>query len=67
MGKWLANRNVLRNVQILGGWVFVVDVTRGVEAWDVLIGWEGGRECFPHHAQPFTDVGAFHKRIGLVS
>ena len=44
-----------------------MDVTRGVEAWDVLIGWEGGRECFPHHAQPFTDVGAFHKRIGLVS
>ena len=29
MGKWLANRNVLRFVFILNGWVFVVDVTLG--------------------------------------
>ena len=32
LGKCPANRNVLRYVQILARWVFVVDVTKGVEA-----------------------------------
>ena len=39
VGKCPANRNVLRYVQILARWVFVVDVTKGVEALDVSIGW----------------------------
>ena len=29
VGKCPANRNALRSVQIIGGWVYAVDVTTG--------------------------------------
>ena len=32
LGKWLDNRNVLRFVQIIDGWVVVADITKRVGA-----------------------------------
>ena len=46
VGKCPANRNVLCYVQILAQWVFVVDVTRGVRALDVSIGWALSQASF---------------------
>ena len=57
-------RNVIRYVQILGGWVRVLDVRyRGYKPHDVSIGW--AHSTFYQEYDPFSDAFTLNRVFGV--